>query len=90
MRQLGTLTGQGVLVTDGAESRVTYRIVVWQDRGAKRVDGTVQGNPDALFSSFNATEQTLRLSSGEELKIIVTRVESGEAEIEINGPVPGY
>ena len=87
MRQLGTLTGQGVLVTDGAESPVASKIAVWQDQ---RADGTVQGNHAALLASFNATEQRLRLSSGEELKIVMTRVESEEAEIDISGPVPGY
>lgn len=90
MQQLGTLTGQGVLIIDGAESPVTYRIVVWHGRGKKDANGTVQGNPVALWASYNAREQRLRLSSGEELKIIMTRVESEEAEIEIITPVPGY
>ena len=92
MAVLGSIKGNGTLITNGAEASVSYDITVTQIGGMKEASGSINGAPSEIFSAFNAAESRLRLQSGAEISLIITQVGTpgGQAQVKVSGPVPGF
>lgn len=94
MRHLGTLEGIGRLIVDSADvCKARYRISVHQrDKFApKSARGTLDADLGELRKAWhNRSDCTLKLETGGEVSIIITRITDSGATIRVSGPVPGF
>lgn len=93
MTTIGELNGTGTLVLPGgAEIPTDYRITVSWVRNIKSARGTLSGASEMDYAKAQRGDEhaTLRLSSGEDMQINLTRVSGDHALIEVSGPVPGF
>ena len=88
---LKTIHGIGTISADGVVfAEASYFIEVSRDStGLMRSDGMVDARLSALERMCQSEEPVLTLETGEQVRIIVTRIETGHALIRILGPVPG-
>jgi hypothetical protein len=92
MQRLATLKGRGNVEVQGNKlGDVDYRIDVWQGPGFKTAFGTASGEKSVLAAAFGAGSATLHLDRGGTVQFLVSQLSRhGHAEIQIDGPVPGY
>ncbi len=94
MRRLGTIEGIGRLIVDSADvCEASYRISVYEPRPSapKRASGTLEADFNELRKAWhNRSTCALKLETGDEVFIIITRITDSGAIIDVSGPVPGF
>ncbi len=88
MRHIGNIRGNGFLAGDAGEAPAVYRIVVVEHRRQSSADGVMTAEPSALHAAFDANGATLRLETGESVKIVVRSVEGDQAKFVVSGQIP--
>ena len=87
MKFLGSLRGQGVLLSEGGEAPVAYQLDVFEGGAGRSGSGSVDGAmPPA--SEDGAAEARLRLADGRELAVTLGSMDEGGALFEARGAVP--
>ena len=87
MKFLGSLGGQGVLVSAAGEAPVAYQLDVFEGGAGRSGSGSVDGAmPPA--SDEGAAEARLRLADGRELAVTLGSMDEGGALFEARGAVP--
>lgn len=92
MRVLGTPSGRGMVLIDGAEAgSANYDMTVFQEQTFKSAEGTLEADMDVLSKAFSASKTQLQLRNGDLVNIIVTEFNGmRDASFKVSGPVPGY
>ena len=94
MGQIGSIKGVGQLIVGGEEfDRVKYSIIVSIDEiGTKHQWGQITASPQVLLDLSQIGGGVLRLKDGTEVDIVhvSTNVAQSVAEIQVNGPLPGF
>lgn len=91
MKCLGSLLGRGNIELKGQlVGAIDYRIDVWFDGQRKTATGSSPGADDVLWKIFNKGEAVLQLQNGGTARFFVTRLGSGDAELQFSGPIPGF
>ncbi len=87
MKFLGSLRGQGLLLSTAGEAPVAYQLDVFEGGAGRSGSGSVDGAmPPA--SDEGTAEARLRLSDGRELAISLQSMDEGGALFESRGAVP--
>lgn len=92
MPTLGTLTGRGILRTGERESAVSYNLDVVHDarRHSLSGHGVLDGDQVAIHQAFEASDVSLILKDGGEVRIIINNMTLGRpAGFLTSGPIPG-
>ena len=87
MKFLGSLRGQGVLVSASGESPVAYQLDVFDGGAGRSGSGSVDGAMPPAGEDGTA-DARLRLSDGRELAIALQSMDDGGALFETRGAVP--
>ena len=94
MGQIGSLKGVGQLIIDGDEfDGVNYSITVSVDpSGVKDQRGKITTSGKALWDLSEVGGGMLRLEDGTEVDIVLLSTNEAQfvAEIQVNGPLPGF
>ncbi len=94
MRHLGTIKGIGRLIVDSVDvCEARYRISVYQrgEFALKRVIGTLKADLGELRRALRSrSDCSLKLETGEDISINITRITERGATITVNGPIPGF
>ena len=94
MKHLGRIDGIGRLTANSKDLCETgYSIAVY-DRGQfkyKIARGTLEVDTSELLEAFNAGATfAIKLQSGDEVSINITKLIDGGAIFNVTGPVPGF
>ena len=87
MKFLGSLRGEGHLISEAGEAPVAYQLDVFEGGAGRSGSGSVDGAmPPA--SEDGTADARLRLSDGRELAIALQSMDEGGALFETRGAVP--
>lgn len=97
MPHLGRISGTGQITVSGQNPEpARYEIDVSQDDlpgGLKQAQGRLWADDAVLWKMFDGNDEaTLTLESGETVQVLFRAgsIGSGECEISVSGPVPGF
>lgn len=87
LKFLGSMRGQGALLSAAGETAVTYQLDVYQNGAERTGSGTLDGDMAALSEADDPAAR-LRLSNGRELSIALQGIDERGAEFEARGALP--
>ena len=94
MTHLGAIQGIGRLIVDSADvCEARYHISVSQRNqfALKRATGTLKADLGELRRALhNRSDCAIKLETGDDVSINITRITKRGATITVSGPVPGF